>query len=424
MSAQGQGDAVRIANPAGPPWREPGMPALLAMTTFAFAGFAVMLPVAPLHMVALGGDEFLAGLVNAVLMAATILTQLVVERMRSWIGWRISLALACLLLGLPALGEIVATTPGQVLALAAVRGIGFGIVTVSGSSAVGTLFPPERRGRAIGAYGLAVAGAQLVLTPVAPWIADEAGLPVALAVAALPLVGIPFAIAAGAAIAKHARAVATADIQDAERPSPAPHESRSEDRRALVRLVPPILALTAVTCAGGAITTFTPQFVPDAVLTVVSLFLYTAAATFARWFVGGLADRYGADRFILPGLAIAALGLAAIAAAISGIVGLAGPILLIVGAVLVGTSFGIMQNVTLVRAFELAGEHARGVASTAWNVAFDAGTGVGALAIGALAAGASFTLSFVVLTAVCVVAGFAVLLAGRRPARDAVGASD
>lgn len=424
MSAQDQGDAVRIANPAGPPWREPGMPALLAMTTFAFAGFAVMLPVAPLHMVALGGDEFLAGLVNAVLMAATILTQLVVERMRSWIGWRISLALACLLLGLPALGEIVATTPGQVLVLAAVRGIGFGIVTVSGSSAVGTLFPPERRGRAIGAYGLAVAGAQLVLTPVAPWIADEAGLPAALAVAALPLVGIPFAIAAGAAIAKHARAVATADIQDAERPSRAPHEIRSEDRRALVRLVPPILALTAVTCAGGAITTFTPQFVPDAVLIVVSLFLYTAAATFARWFVGGLADRYGADRFILPGLAIAALGLAAISAAISGVVGLAGPIVLVVGAVLVGTSFGIMQNVTLVRAFELAGEHARGIASTAWNVAFDAGTGVGALAIGALAAGASFTLSFVALTAVCVVAGFAVLLAGRRPARDAVGASD
>ncbi|MCE4024389.1 MFS transporter [Microbacterium sp. Au-Mic1] len=424
MSAQDQGDAVRIANPAGPPWREPGMPALLAMTTFAFAGFAVMLPVAPMHMVALGGDELLAGLVNAVLMAATILTQLVVERMRSWMGWRVSLALACLLLGLPALGEILATTPGQVLALAAVRGIGFGIVTVSGSSAIGALFPPERRGRAIGAYGLAVAGAQLVLTPISPWIADQAGMPVALTVAGLPLVGVPFALAAGGAIARHARAAAAGGLPGGAGPAADPRESPSEERRALVRLWPPILALTAVTCAGGAITTFTPQFVPDAALTVVALFLYTAAAAVARWAVGGPADRFGADRFVLPGLAIAALGLGAIAAAISGVAGPASPVVLIGGALLVGTAFGTMQNVTLVRAFEVAGEHAKGVASTAWNVAFDAGTGIGALAIGALAAGTSFTLSFLALTALCVLVSFTLLLAGGRTSRDAVGASD
>ena len=389
------------------------MPALLAMTTFAFAGFAVMLPVAPMHMVALGGDELLAGLVNAVLMAATILTQLLVERMRSWMGWRVSLALACLLLGLPALGEIFATTPGQVLALAAVRGIGFGIVTVSGSSAVGALFPPERRGRAIGAYGLAVAGAQLVLTPISPWIADQAGLPVALAVAALPLLGIPFALAAGASIAKHARAAASAAIANGAAAAPVPHESPREARHALTRLWPPILALTAVTCAGGAITTFTPQFVPDAVLTVVALFLYTAAAAFARWAVGAPADRHGAQRFVLPGLAIAALGLAAIAASIAGIAGSAAPALLIAGAILVGTAFGTMQNVTLVRAFEVAGEHAKGVASTAWNVAFDAGTGIGALAIGALAAGTSFALSFAALSALSLLTGILLLFAGR-----------
>ncbi|WP_295034205.1 MFS transporter [uncultured Microbacterium sp.] len=405
-------DAVRIADPARPPWREPGMPALLAMTTFAFAGFAVMLPVAPMHMVALGGDEFLAGLVNAVLMLATILTQLVVERMRTWMGWRVSLALACVLLGLPAIGEIFATTAGQILALAAVRGIGFGIVTVSGSSAVGALFPPERRGRAIGAYGLAVAGAQLVLTPISPWIADQAGLPVALAVAALPLAGIPFALAAGSAIAKHARAAVA--LLGGAGPVRDPLETPREERRALVRLWPPILALTVVTCAGGAITTFTPQFVPDAVLTVVALFLYTAAAAFARWAVGGPADRLGARRFVLPGLAIAALGLAAIAASIAGIAGPAAPALLIAGAILVGTAFGTMQNVTLVRAFEVAGEHAKGVASTAWNVAFDAGTGIGALAIGALAAGTSFALSFAALSALCLLAGLLLLLIGQR----------
>ncbi len=391
------------------------MPALLVTTTFAFAGFAVMLPVAPMHMVALGGDELLAGLVNAVLMAATILTQLAVERMRTWIGWRVSLALACLLLGLPALAEITANAPWQVLALAAVRGVGFGIITVSGSSAIGTLFAPERRGRAIGVYGLGVAGSMLVLTPIAPWIADRAGLPIALAVAALPLLGVPFAISAGTSIARHALALAGAADAGAIRDTPT--ESGREDRRALRRLAEPILALTVVTCAGGAITTFTPQFVPDAALTVISLFLYSAAAMLARWLAGGLADRYGAERFILPGLVLAALGLGSIAASISGMIGSGAPVLLVGGAVLVGTAFGIMQNVTLVRAFELAGERAKGIASTAWNVAFDAGTGAGALAIGALAATSSFTLSFAVLTVLSLAAGVILLLARRRPPR-------
>lgn len=398
-----------------PPWREPGMPALLIMTTFAFAGFAVLLPVAPMHMVALGGDEFLAGLVNAVLMTATILTQIFVERLRARLGWRVSLALACLLLGAPALLEILADAPGQVLALAAVRGIGFGIITVSGSSAIGALFPPARRGRAVGAYGLAVAGSQLVLTPIAPWIADTAGMPTALAVAALPLLGIPFAISAGGSITRHARAAAAAHAG-----APEHHVTTGDavaERHVLLRLAPPILALTAVTCAGGAITTFTPQYVPDAVLTVVSLFVYTAAAMFARWFVGGLADRHGAQPFILPGLGIATVGLAAIAASISGIAGSLTPVLLLGGAVLVGTAFGVMQNVTLVRAFDLAGEHARGVASTAWNVAFDAGTGIGALAIGALAAGTSFTLSFVALAGVSAAVAVALLLVGEGPRR-------
>jgi predicted MFS family arabinose efflux permease len=186
-----------------------------------------------------------------------------------------------------------------------------------------------------------------------------------------------------------------------------------------VRLWPPILALTAVTCAGGAITTFTPQFVPDAVLTVVALFLYTAAAAFARWAVGGPADRIGAERFVLPGLVIAALGLGAIATGISGVIGSASPVLLIGGAILVGTAFGTMQNVTLVRAFDVAGEHAKGVASTAWNVAFDAGTGIGALAIGALAAGTSFTVSFVALAVLCVVVA-ALLAVVRRLTRPGV----
>ncbi|MDQ4212896.1 MFS transporter [Microbacterium sp. ASV81] len=413
-NAQDPVGAAAAARPVRgvPPLREHGMPPLVLMTTFAFAGFAVMLPVAPMHMVAVGGGTFLSGLVNAALMGATILTQVGVERARAVLGWRVSLMLACLLLGAPALLEIVANAPWQIIALAAVRGIGFGIITVSGSSALAALFPPERRGRAIGEYGLAVAGAQLVLTPAAPWIADTAGFPIALAVAGLPLVGIPFALSAGGAIEQHTRGAV---------PAPAPaagsNGEAETNRHALMRLWAPILALVVVTCAGGAITTFAPQFVPGTTLTVVSLLVYTAAAMLARWLSGGLADRYGARRFVLPGLGLAVLGLAAIAASIAGVTGPVAPVVLVAGAILVGSSFGTMQNVTLVRSFELAGEHAKGVASTAWNVAFDAGTGVGALAIGALASRTSFSFSFLMLMVLSLAAAAVLLANGRRAKR-------
>lgn len=450
---------------SAPPWREPGMPPLLAMTFFAFAGFALLMPVAPMHVVALGGDELQAGLANAVLMAVTILTQLNVERMRPKLGWPLTLVAGCLLLGAPSLVQITATEVWQVIALAGVRGIGFGIITVCGSSAIATLFSPGRRGRAIGIWGLSIALPQLIFTSTAAAIVEVGGFTVALAVGALPLIGVPFAVAVGRQITAHARAQADerrraraearsdaaasaagvtaqppggtdaeASVADSPDETTAPGAdatipvadtastpaaepptttgglavTRPEVRAALVRMLPAVVSLTIVTCVGGAISSFTPQFTSGATLTFVALLAFTGLGAFARWAVGGPADRFGARRFILPGLGLAMLGAAAIAGGLAASDSALGTALVLLGVSLAGLSFGTMQNVTLVRAFELAGERASATASTTWNVAFDAGTGAGALLIGALAAGTSFMVAFAVLAAACLLVAVAV----------------
>jgi predicted MFS family arabinose efflux permease len=51
-----------------------------------------------------------------------------------------------------------------------------------------------------------------------------------------------------------------------------------------------------------------------------------------------------------------------------------------------GVGYGAAQSLTLVSAFARTGAHARATASAVWNVAFDAGTAVGAVLIGALTA--------------------------------------
>ena len=45
-----------------------------------------------------------------------------------------------------------------------------------------------------------------------------------------------------------------------------------------------------------------------------------------------------------------------------------------------------MQNLTLVVAFARAGGHGGSTVSAVWNAAFDTGTGIGAVVVGALAA--------------------------------------
>src|SRR5690606_24987668 len=116
-----------------PVWRAPGMPLLLAMTALGFSGYAALLPVAPLWAVQGGADATGSGLVNGVLMLATVLTQVVVPTALRRLGWAPVLVAGMLFLGVPAALHGVSDALGPVLALSALRGVGFGVATVTGS---------------------------------------------------------------------------------------------------------------------------------------------------------------------------------------------------------------------------------------------------------------------------------------------------
>ena len=64
---------------------------------------------------------------------------------------------------------------------------------------------------------------------------------------------------------------------------------------------------------------------------------------------------------------------------------------------MVGAAYGGLQNLTLTQAFAVAGEPARESVSIAWNLSFDAGTGLGAFAVGAMATATSYSVAFAVL---------------------------
>lgn len=176
-------------------WRTPGVPALLVMTAAGFSGYAALLSVAPLWAVHGGAGSAGAGAVNGVLLGFTVLTQPFVPRALRRAGWGPMMVLGLLLLGIPSLLHPLTDALGLTLAFSAVRGLGFGILTVTGSAAVAELVPAPQRGAAIGAYGLAIAVPQLVLLPLGPWMATEVGFWAVFAAGALPLMGCAPALA-------------------------------------------------------------------------------------------------------------------------------------------------------------------------------------------------------------------------------------
>jgi MFS family permease len=360
--------------------RVPGMPLLLTMTVLGFSGYAALLAVAPLWAVHGGADTVGAGLVNGVLMAFTVLTQLFVPRALRRFGWAPVLVTGMLLLGLPALAHGLSDALGPTLVLSAVRGLGFGVLTVTGSALVAELVEPERRGRAIGAYGLAIAGPQVVFLPAGPWLADRLGFWVVFAVAALPAVAVVPAIGL-------ARMLDHAPEEDEQERAPYPS------------LFPPMALLIAVTLAGGALITFMAQMSSSTVLTALALLLMSVVAALTRWRIGSLSDRHGPRRFLAPLVLLTTAGMIVIAWAVRDPQATQAPALL-AGAAMVGASYGGLQNLTLVVTFQAVSRQHYGPASAVWNIGFDAGTGIGAVVVGMVAAGTSFSTALLVAGAI------------------------
>ncbi|PUA83100.1 MFS transporter [Nocardioides currus] len=369
------------------------MPALMVMTCAGFSGYAVLLTVAPLWAVEGGAGTAGSGLVNGVLLLSTVLTQLLVPRALRHVGWGPVLAVGLALLGVPGILLTLSDDLGAVLGVSAVRGVGFGVLTVTGSAAVAALVRAERRGEAIGAYGLAVALPNLVLLPAGPWIADNLGFWVTFVVSALPVVGIPAALRLASALRPddadlHAGAGTVADPDDPE-------------SAAYRRLLRPVLLLLAVTLAGGAAITFTPQMVESPSVAAAGLFLMGLSAALGRWRVGVFADRHGPQRFLLPLVPLTGFSMALMAWSVAGSADARTAAFLLAMLVL-GLCYGGLQNLTLLISFGSVSPRHHNLASAVWNVGFDAGTALGSVAVGVIAGSTSFSTAFLVAAMVAV----------------------
>jgi len=378
------------------------MPALLLITAAGFSGYAALLPVAPLWAVHGGADAAGSGVVNGLLLLVTIATQPFVPRLLSRFGTAPVLATGLLFLGGPSVLHLVSDQLGWILTLSALRGFGFGILTVAGSTTLAQLVPPARHGAAIGAYGAAIAIPQVLLLPAGPSLTDGVGYWIVFVLGSTSILGI-------AATPWLARALRENDVErqhladmadDATRTVTLPQRFDNPSRRRVAsRLTRPTIILLGATLAGGGLITFAPQMSSAPLATAGGLALFTIATAVSRWRIGSLADHYGTKVFLWPLVLLTVAGLALTAIAVENPGGTK-VILFLIGLALVGIGYGGIQNLTLLMSLGAVSREDYGTASAFWNIGFDAGTGLGSVLIGAIAAKLSFAPALLVAAAV------------------------
>lgn len=371
-----------------PGLRGRGFALLIAATAIGLCGFAAVLPLVPLWATRGGVGEFGAGTTTAVFMLTTVLTQLGMPWLLDRGAYRWAFPVGSLILGLPTPLFAATTDLGPLIAVSAVRGIGFGMVTVAGTALAARLVPRAQVGRATGLYGLAVGLPQVVILP--------GGVAVALAVGFGPVFWATGATGVVAAVL--ASGIWFADggrnrpaLRSA--PTTGTPASNAGDPRGLalwMALASPLLMMLIVAIGASTIVTFLAiPFERAAWLVGAALALYALSVVIGRWTAGALYDRHGRTVLLMPAMVSGSLGMGLVTAAMwtdagTGQPGVSTVALILGGSALFGLGFGSVQNDTVTIMLDRAGASGQGRASAVWNIGYDAGTGAGAMGLGLL----------------------------------------
>lgn len=465
----------------------PGMMVVFWSMLTGLACFGLLLPVVPLAVIEAGNSARLAGMVTAVMMVAAVATQLMTPKLLRLFTYRAVVVGSALLLAVPALGYLVSMSPEMVLAMTAIRGIGFGAICVALYALTAQIAPEGMLGKASGLTGVASGAGQMIALPLGLAITDSAlgftGAYITCCICGVLAAGIAMlvpnpqptvldeevemnpqdpvrvvvdsqgqmldnteAVMVDQAEVPAAESFTHGPIQHhrprrvrlALNPKHAGSKAKNAAKRAakgtragvqkvthlrpgkvvtriyrrprpnglIVTLVPAVV-LGCCSLGYGSVTTFLPAAVKEtdaatgATLAGIMLSIVSGAVVLLRLISGAISDklqRPGA--LMIPGIFLGVSGLLLVVAALT--VGGGGALtitLLVAGAVLFGAGFGTIQNEAMMEMFIRMPRDKIDQASTVWNASFDAGTAVGSVILGIVAAAFGFVGAFIAAAA-------------------------
>lgn len=268
---------------------------------FFFAGLNCFV-LLPLYIEGLGGSEIEIGVVMGLYSAAGIVCQ---PLMGAWVdafGRRPFMRFGTAVVAATELLSLVAGSPSVFGLMRLAQGVGFSAFFVSSYTMVIDLVPVERRGWALGIYGVAGLSSTALAPLAGEWVVRHFGFR-ALFVMAAALTGV--AAALSWRIPERRGRI---DAVPGRLPS---MRGSLED---LLRLPMAITLLFGL--GSGALFTFMPTFAESLGVTTLALFYtaYAGAAMLVRLAAGGLIDSRGRRAVIVPSMLIQAFATAILAA--------------------------------------------------------------------------------------------------------------
>jgi MFS family permease len=380
--------ATRHDIPASPPRLVSGRFAAALLSSFgALTSFYLLLSVTPMYAMSAGAGSAGAGLVTGSLMLTTVLAEFASPRLLGRFGYRAVFAAGALLLGGPAPALLLPHSMATIIAVSIARGIGFGLATVVLGALVAASVPAERRGEGIGLAGVVACVPAIVALPSGVWLAQNTGYAVVIAITAIsalaPLAATPWlANPAGQQAGSGHAETGSGHAETETAPAGLLSSLRSGG------MLRPGLVFAATTVSAGVVASFLPLATGvSAGVATLGLFAQAVTATASRWWAGRRGDRHGHAGLLVPGLLIAAAGMASL-------IWVSAPAAVIAGMCLFGIGFGIAQNVTFALMIDRAPGSGYGTASALWNLAYDAGYGTGPIVFGVFVAHTGYPAAF------------------------------
>lgn len=295
--------------------------------------------------------------------------------------------------------------PYLLLPLRMVNGAGAVLFATAAFATVADIVPADRRGVAFGYLAMMNSLPQVY----APWL----GLTIARTWGFTPYFLTAAAVSGLAFVLSSRIGVGRGGARTAEGFSATALVSRST-------LLPASLFLS-LTVAFGAIQALLPLMAEDRGLGNPGLFfvMYGVVVVPLRPVVGAVADRYSRAVVFLPGLVVGGLGMLLLANA-------SVQAMMLAAAVLFGLGFAGAHTALLALTADRAGSEQRGLAMSTFGLAWDTGSGLGAMAFGLMAGFVSYGAVFAVAGALPLAASMLFVVGSRLPRRgapDIAGAS-
>lgn len=345
----------------------------------------------PIHVQQMGGDEAHVGLVQGAYSLAGILFQPLVGLWVNRLGRGFFMRLGALLLALSAVGFLLSHSIPLHAVLRALQGLAFSAFFVASYIHIVDLVPIDRRGWALGIFGLS----GLTSTALAPLLGEavirQAGFRWCFVLAAL--------LAAGAfTIILRTRGIRP--------PEPGGGPGLEELREGLEELYRVHMVLGFFFGLGtGTLFTFVPTFAEQLGVTGLGLFYtaYSVSAVAVRVFGGDLIDTRGRRAVIVPCMIIFAAAVC-IFALLAGAVGpgVRVPVLpfIFLAGLLGGAAHGFLYPALSALLVDVTPEARRATTVGIFSAVCLLGNAVGAVVFGYLAHGAGYSFMWIALAVV------------------------